>query len=131
MTDDRRDTELAEVARGLSASVTALTGQVERLRTRIRRSEVRTLVLAGSLILDVVLTVVIAVIGINVTTVSECQERKNEAFATAIAQRDAAQAELLETRRDPGITQEERGQSFTRYLTRLAESDPIPTEVCS
>lgn len=138
------DPDLPETARRVHDAIQALTDAVSGLTDRIRRSEVRTYVLAGSLILDVLLTVVITAVGFEVSATSNCQAAQNDAFRAAATQlRDAAAKEraaqraLFDVVLDPVSTPEQRRQASVDYRTSLIAADqqradnPFPQGNCA
>lgn len=150
--------ELAETARNLVKSNTALAQTVDKLSTRIKRSEQRTYILAASLVLDVVFTVIVTAIGVQVNAASDCQAAQNDAFRDAAIQgraaaakerdadrrKEAAESALFAVILNSGAAQEQRRQAVVTYNTELGaiteqraladrqrQDNPFPEGNCS
>lgn len=144
MTDPLVNGPSAEEVQALSNSISTLSLSVKRLAERIVASERRTIILAVSLVLDVLLTVGITFLGWHVQSVSSCQAQANDAFRVAIVQRNdaaakerAAQRQLFNVVLDPTSSPADRLKASKDYYAGLVAADqqrtehPLPTNNCA
>lgn len=135
--------DLPTIARRVHESIEALAVSVNTLNTRIGQSERRTLILAVSLALSVLLTLAVIVLGYQMHSTSRCQDTVNTEFRAAITERDTAATrdrvsmrQLLDAILTPDATPEQRAAALVRYREGLLSADrqrienPLPTGNC-
>jgi hypothetical protein len=134
----------ADELHALSDSIGTLSMSVKQLTNRIVVSERRTVILATSLILDILLTAAITFLGWHVQSVSSCQAEANDAFRAALAQRTdasakerAAQRQLFNVVLNPASSPADRLKASQNYYAGLIAADaqrnehPLPTSNCA
>lgn len=131
---------LAETAKDVAESNIALAKTVQSLTERIKS---RTRLFTALLIADAILTFAIAFFGYRYETVSACQAAQNDAFTSAIIQRNdaavkerTAQRKLFDVLMKPTSTIDQRQAASAEYYAGLIAADqqrnahPLPTGNC-
>ena len=111
--------ELAETARNLVTSNNALAKTVAQLTERIKRSERRTFILAASLAMDVILTVVVTVVGVHFAGIDECFREATAAQDTQQIRQLDQQLSLFAKLRDPNASPQDREAAGVEYVATV------------